>query len=198
MNTDCVSLVLIGLRGSGKTTVGRRLADLLDRPLVDLDQVTPGLLGCTSIGQAWSEHGEPAFRGAERDALASVLPLPGRVIALGGGTPTAPGAADLLRAAHRSGSIRTVYLRARPETLRARLAGQNQAHRPSLTGRGVLDEVQAVFEARDALYQALADDVINTDAMCEADVVAYLRALARTSAHGGSASDDSVRDDSTG
>jgi len=149
-------LVLMGLRGSGKSTLGRLLAARLGVGFLDLDDLVLERLGCGSVAQAWAELGEPAFRRAETECLGewvgetrdSECPAPGqsrdpeclapaRVVALGGGTPTAPGAAELLRRASKAGSIKLVYLRATPPTLRGRLARtEPEAQARSLTRRG--------------------------------------------------------------
>lgn len=162
-------LLLMGLRGSGKTTIGRALAALESRRFLDLDELTPRELSSPDVARAFADHGEPAFRAAEVLALARILdeqwgPEPGRVIALGGGTPTAPGAADLLQARERTGRIVLVYLRCPAGELRRRLmlpeAARHAAQRPSLTGAPMLDEIEEVFARRDPLYQRLATRVV--------------------------------------
>lgn len=152
-------LLFIGLRGSGKSTLGRALAAREGRRFLDLDVVTPAFLHCDSVAQAWSRFGEPAFRAAEVRALAAALRDDPSVIALGGGTPTAPGAAEMIDSARDRGECTVVYLRCTPAELRARLATVDEAamrERPSLTGAPALDEIDEVFRARDALYRALA------------------------------------------
>lgn len=161
------NLVLIGLRGSGKSTLGARVAERLGCGFVDLDDVTARVLGCDCAGEAIAQHGMDAFRAAERTALESELGTLGRVIALGGGTPTAEGCAELLREAQTADRCRVVYLYGSVATLQSRLsaeesAGQN-THRPSLTGGDVVDEVQAVFEARDPLYREIAGSILHVD-----------------------------------
>jgi len=158
-----MNLILIGLRGSGKTTVGRIAAQRLSRSFIDLDDETARSLGAGSLGAAWRAHGEPAFRLAETRSLRDVLQGRDRVIALGGGTPTAPGAADLLREAQRAGRARVVYLWAPPAALRARLAGTDLSARPSLTGDDPLAEMDRVLAQRDGLFRSLADVVLATD-----------------------------------
>ena len=178
--------MLIGLRGSGKSTAGRRVAhdltDAADAPLgfVDLDDRTPVLLDAPTAAEAINTHGLAAFRDAERRALDAVLtearanPL---VIALGGGTPTAPGAADLLNAARSAGVVRVVYLHAPPSVLRDRLAQTDTSSRPSLTGVGMLDEIETIYLQRDGLYRDLADRVIDTESLDENALAAALSAL---------------------
>lgn len=157
-----MNLILIGMRGSGKTTVGGLLAARLGRPFVDLDDVVAKALDAPTPGEAWRVRGEAAFRSAEVIALRSALRVSGRVLSLGGGTPTAPGAGELLEGERVSGRARIVYLAADPAVLRHRLAGTDLASRPSLTGAGVLDEIEAIHAARDGLYRSLADAVIET------------------------------------
>jgi shikimate kinase len=157
------SLLLIGLRGSGKTTIGRELARVQQRTFLDLDDATPAFLACSGVREAWDRFGEPAFREAEARALRAALNLSGAVVALGGGTPTAPGAAEQIAHALDDGDAVSAYLRCAPAVLRQRLAGAFDdalADRPSLTGAGTLEEIEAVFEARDALYCTLATRII--------------------------------------
>lgn len=170
----------MGLRGSGKSTLGPRLAAVLRAPLVDLDDRVRDALGVPTISEAFRTLGEPAFREAEVRCLRHVLRETPCVLALGGGTPTAPGAADLLADAIRGGA-KLIYLRAGPELLRSRLSGQGNLGRPSLTGHGVVDEVGEVFAARDPLYQRLATGVVEVGGLSEAEAAdAVLAMVTRT------------------
>jgi shikimate kinase len=169
-----VILILIGLRGSGKTTIGRAVATRLLIPFQDLDDATTKTLGASSVSEAFTRHGQPAFRKAEAQALQAALNNSNQVLALGGGTPTAPGATELLKQAQAAGA-QILYLRATAQTLRARI--QNQTHdRPSLTGADPLIEIDAVFAQRDPAYLALADFVINVDGQTEAATVTQVLA----------------------
>jgi len=169
------NLVLIGLRGSGKSTLGARLAESLGRAFIDLDDVSAQQLGESSAGDAIANHGMDAFRRAEYEALESVLHEPNRVIALGGGTPTADGCDSLLA----SDACRVIYLKASPSTLQDRLSTSDNSDRPSLTGAGVVDEVSDVFAQRDPLYMDIAESVIHVDGVGEDSVLTALLALAR-------------------
>jgi len=157
-------LVLMGLRGSGKSTVGRGVADRLDVPFVDLDDRTRAIMGVETLSEAWETQGERAFREAESLALQRTLQEHRQVIALGGGTPTAPGAHELLRARVADWSIDLVYLRGTPDTLRARL-NADDADRPPLKGASAVDEIEEVFADRDPVYRFLAGRVIEIDAL---------------------------------
>jgi shikimate kinase len=154
-------VILIGLRGSGKSTLGRALAARQGAEFLDLDTLTPGLLGFATTGEAFAGAGETEFRRAEARALREVLAGPfAGILSLGGGTPTAPGVPDLL-----APPARVVYLRAAPGTLRARLMGTDASERPSLTGAPMLDEIEEVWARRDPLYRGLARVIIESDAM---------------------------------
>lgn len=187
------SLVLIGLRGSGKTTVAREIATVCTASTgrrietVDLDALTPAEAGEKDVAAVFVKQGEAAFRAAEVRALGRVLATPittdgadqrdtrnesrplGRVLALGGGTPMAVGggtsAADLLRSARRLGAVFMVYLHAEPRELRARLARADNAQRPPLTSAGLLAEIEAVYAVRDPVYRQLADAVVDVSAL---------------------------------
>ncbi len=165
--------MLIGLRGSGKTTCGRALANRLGRRFVDLDDLTPTLMGETSAGDALKRHGEPAFRAAEVRSLTTQLDEADTVLALGGGTPTAPGAAAQLE----DSGATIVYLRAKPETLRARLIRTELDLRPSLTGKGTIPELDEIFDSRDALYRSLGR-VLDVDELSQDEVVDALALIA--------------------
>lgn len=172
-------LILIGLRGSGKSTAGRHAAERLGWAFIDLDDETPRELGCATAAEALRTHGEPAFRGAERAALARQLPLDRTVLALGGGTPTAPGCARMLF----DQPCPRVYLRCTAGTLRSRLAATDVSTRPSLTGRDPLDEIETLLAARDDLYRSLGD-VFDVDGLDLETVVDRLVTIAQRSRGG--------------
>lgn len=150
-------VVLIGLRASGKSTLGRLLAERLGVGFVDLDDRTAARLGAPSAGAGLRAAGEAAFREAEAGALEEALRA-GGVVALGGGTPLAPGAADALRAC----GAPIVYLHASVEELESRLSSSDLATRPSLTGAGTVGEVGGVYAARDPLFRSLSTVVVDT------------------------------------
>lgn len=160
----------MGLRGAGKTTLGREAATRLGVAFVDLDDRTRSRLGAPTIREAWSKVGEPGFRAAEAEALRDALAEQPGVIALGGGAPTAPGAQALLREADTRGAV-LVYLRAPPPVLRQRLSAAGTGDRPSLTGSDPIAEVDAVFRARDALYAGLARVILEVGRMERGAVV---------------------------
>lgn len=180
------SVILIGLRCSGKSTVGPRLADRLGVDFADLDELTAEGLAVASAAEAIRELGLETFRDGEVRALWRVLTGSSErrgtvragtpaslVLALGGGTPTAPGAISLLRsAASRDWLI--VYLRASIQTLQGRMAGPEAASRPSLTGRAPRDEVAMLHAQRDDLYRELAELSLEVDELSPAQIADWI------------------------
>jgi shikimate kinase len=156
--------VLLGLRGSGKTTLGRLLAERLQVPFIDLDDVTVARCGQASVSALFRSVGEPAFRAAECAALAHVLQdasTAGAVIALGGGTPTTPEVRALLEAARTAGAIRTILLEAPAEILGQRLT-LSPGDRPLLAGTSFAEEAVLLGKDRLPIYRLLADAVVAT------------------------------------
>ncbi len=152
------NLVLIGYRGAGKTAVGRRLAQLLSRPLVDLDQVLVEEAG-QSIAELVGKKGWAEFRRREKELVARYGAARGLVLAPGGGVILDPENVAVLKA---HGII--IWLAADPATLKERLCrDQAQADsRPSLTSGDTLSEVEKVLAAREPLYRAAAQITIDT------------------------------------
>ena len=112
--------------------------------------------------------------------MAEALAGGAKVISLGGGTPTAPGVCDDLAAAKRERGVVVVYLWATPAVLRARLAATGVDSRPSLTGAGTLDEIEAVFSKRDGLYRENADFTVDVGALSEEEALTELRRISAT------------------
>jgi len=148
--------LLIGARGSGKTSIGRLLAQRLERPFIDLDEVALGRFAESTVRAVWERHGEAAWRRAEAAALDEVLARDGGVIALGGGTPIIPAARAMLLAARSKRAVRVIYLRCEGNELCRRLA-MAPGDRPRLTGLDERAEVERTLAQRAATYEELAD-----------------------------------------
>ena len=165
-------LYLVGNMGSGKTTVGRLVAQRLQLPFYDLDQQIEQATGQT-IANLFAQRGEQAFRELECDMLTQTIFVPRGVIATGGGVVLNERNRRLMR--HRGWVI---YLRASPETLWQRL--QHTTDRPLLRTELPYETLQAIAQQREPLYQE-ADWVIDTDALCPEEVAdAIVRVLKPT------------------
>jgi shikimate kinase len=152
------TLWLVGMMGAGKSAVGALVAARLGRPLVDLDRAIERAAG-RGIPEIFAAEGEAGFRKREREALEAVAGR-GAVVALGGGAAAQPGAVERLL---ETGTL--VYLRARPETLAARV-GDDDA-RPLLAGldaAGRLATLRRLLGERERFYLK-ATLVLDTDAL---------------------------------
>lgn len=171
-------LVLFGLRGSGKTTLGRLLSMRLGCPFIDLDERVRLRLGGANLASAFRAAGEPAFRAAECAELDAVLQSEtGRaVLALGGGTPTHAPSRDVLTAAQHDKRVRLVLLEAAPAVLGARVSAA-PGDRPLLAGATFVEEANVLSERRLPTYRALAEHTVRTD-QPTAQALAELEAVA--------------------
>lgn len=148
------SVSLIGLPGSGKSTVGRHLARRWGRRFVDTDTLVEQRLQC-SIRAYFEREGEAAFRDVEESVVASIAGEPDVVIATGGGV--------VLRECNRhSLHSRTtvVYLRSNPEEIYRRLRQDTQ--RPLLQVLDPHKRLRELFQQRDPLYRETAHFIIET------------------------------------
>lgn len=149
-----LSIIFVGLPGSGKTTIGRQLARRLDVPFVDSDHVIEHQLGC-SIREFFAREGEDIFRDVEQQVLDDLTRTHQGVIATGGGA--------VLREAnrrhlHARGQV--VYLRSTPEDVFRRV--RHDKARPLLQVDDPLARLRSLLEARDPLYRETAHFVIET------------------------------------
>ena len=149
-----MTLILVGLPGSGKTTVGRQLARRLQLPFVDSDHEIEVRIGC-SIREFFEREGEERFRDIEQDVLDTLTQGPSKVLSTGGGA--------VLRAANRQylrERGRTVYLKSTPEELFRRL--RHDTNRPLLQVADPLAKLKSLFAERDPLYKEVAHFVLET------------------------------------
>jgi shikimate kinase len=149
------TVVLVGLMGSGKTTVGRRLAVQLGLPFVDADEALEAFSGST-VAELFEARGEDGFREVEAEVLARLLEDPERmVLAAGGGV--------VLREDNRArlgkDDVTVVWLDADPAFLASRI--EKKAHRPLLAGDDSPREVLTRLHGERAdLYREVADVVV--------------------------------------
>jgi shikimate kinase len=167
-------IVLVGLPGSGKSTVGRLVADGLPAPLIDIDGLLVREMGMP-ISQIFGMVGEARFREMERDAVNAAQGGQPGVIVPGGGWAAQPGQLDAAKAL----SL-VVYLRCLPATAAKR--SQQGEVRPVLAGVDPVQRMRALLDEREAFY-LLAHHTVQTDQGPPEAVAAEVIALARH--HGG-------------
>ena len=143
------NIVLIGMPGSGKTTVGRRLAEMLDMEFVDTDALVEREQGM-SVPQIFQQFGEPAFRDMESRAARTAGAMKGVIIATGGGMVLRQENMQALSAAG------VVFFRDRPVQ---DIAGQDMSGRP-LVGADT-DRLYRLYDQRIHLYRAYAHYIIS-------------------------------------
>jgi shikimate kinase/3-dehydroquinate synthase len=136
------NIFLTGFMGVGKTTVAAELANLLKRPVVDLDDLLEKDFGCP-IAEFFSAHGEAAFRQKETELLEKVAEDDGLIVATGGGLPVSKHNREIMRA---SGQIVLLDM---PFNAIADRLEQNTASRPNWKSR---DDAKKLFESRKAAY----------------------------------------------
>lgn len=165
---------LTGMPGSGKTTVGRIVADLLGCRFLDLDEEIVRQQR-RSIPEIFEAEGEAGFRKIEGHTLRGVVspgakesPVPTLVLALGGGTLTKPGSARLIHE-----DTVCIYLRARVETLAERLAS-GADRRPLLAGASLEERLDKLLEERSVLYESTAHLTLDTDGNDPGDVASEI------------------------
>src|SRR2546423_1613587 len=146
-----MSVVLIGYRGAGKTTIGRKLADRLWQTVVDTDERIVQRAG-KSIKDIFANQGEEAFRQLEEQVIKEGSLLSGHVISVGGGAVVREANRNVLRGSDHQ----IIYLKCEPEELNRRIHGDpaTAAARPNLTGLGGgLLEIQQPLGQREPLYR---------------------------------------------
>lgn len=148
------AIALVGMPGSGKSTVGRYLARRLNWAFVDADAEIERQLG-GSIRSHFEQHGEASFRDIEQAILAQLVPRDRHVVATGGGAVVREANRQLLRS-----HAEVVYLRSTPEELIRRL--RHDIHRPLLQVRDPMRKLRELYQERDPLYRDAARFVIET------------------------------------
>lgn len=163
---DTRRVILIGYRGTGKSTVGRLLAQRLGTPFLDTDQEIEARHG--AIAAMVAAHGWPLFRARERDLLAELATGGPAVIATGGGAVLHREVWETLKA-----DALVVWLQAPAAVIARRLAAdaRSASQRPSLTGADICAEIETVLAERTPLYRAAAHCAIDTAGMGAEEIV---------------------------
>jgi len=164
---------LVGLRGAGKTTIGRRVAERAGLGFVELDQLVESAAGM-SLSDLFTLHGESHYRQLERDALQKLIrddrPL---LLAAGGGIAAAPGTWELLRR-----SFVTIWLRASPDDHWNRVVEQGD-QRPMQGQPRAMSRLREILAERAPLY-GLAHHVVDTSELGLSGSVAALEAIVQS------------------
>jgi XRE family aerobic/anaerobic benzoate catabolism transcriptional regulator len=167
-------IALIGLRGAGKTTLGRRLGENLNLPFVELNREIEAQSGM-AVNEVIALYGQEGYRRLERQALERVVATRDRVVlAAAGGLVTAPDSFSFLLA-----HFHTVWLKAAPEEHMQRVRAQGD-ERPMAGNPKAMEELNALLAGREALYASAAATVDTSGralAASAADLESAVRAL---------------------
>lgn len=160
------AIALIGLSGSGKSTIGPLLAERLGLPHLDVDLVLEQREGRT-IREIFNTDGEPYFRALEREITIELLDAPG-VLSLGGGAPMTRAIADALD------GHPVIWLRVKPESSALRI-GHDEG-RPLLAGQDAVIRLRKMLSERAPTYARLASLTVDTDHASVGSVVETIAA----------------------
>jgi len=175
-----MNIVLIGYRGSGKSTVGKRLASRMQRRFVDTDDLIESKEG--QISDIVKSHGWNYFRAMERRMIEEISKEDNLIIALGGGAVLD---SDNIANVERNGLI--IWLKADQEVLRKRMNQdpRTPASRPTLTGKGTIEELEEIMDFRNPFYEKAATiqldtPTLNVEEVVENILVAFKEKTGRT------------------
>lgn len=150
-------MALVGLRGAGKSTLGRLVAEKLGWPFIEMDDLITDASGLT-LEQLFELHGEPYYRRLEQETLRRVLAREGPVVlAAAGGVVNEPSSWELLRQ-----QTTVVWLRARPEDHWDRVVAQGD-RRPMADNPAAKKELRALLTAREKIYAQARITIDTTD-----------------------------------
>jgi shikimate kinase len=174
-----MNIALIGYRGTGKSTIGKHLADRLRMDFADADMLLTERAGKT-IKDIFESEGEVSFRDRESAILHELATRHNLIIAAGGGAVLRPENVEALR-----GSGTVVWLQADAETLHARIIADTAtlATRPNLTASGGISEVRTLLAVRSPLYQAAAHLTVDVSALSVLAASAEIARLLQQSVH---------------
>lgn len=168
-----VNIYLVGFMGTGKTTIGRVVAQKLNFQLLDSDHEIERIKG-KSVPEIFETEGEPAFRELERNFIAGGHPSQRTVVACGGGLVVQPGMLDLL-----SSKGVVICLHASLDTILKRTQGNK--NRPLLNVDDPMSRIRALYTAREPIYRR-SGTLILTDGRPLHDIVAHVIRIYRREA----------------
>jgi shikimate kinase len=166
------SIALVGMPGSGKSSIGRRLAPRLDLPFVDSDAKIEEAAGGMSIAEIFTKHGEEEFRSLEARVIARLLDDGPSVISTGGGALINAGTRALLHE-----RAITVWLRAEIAVLMRRV--RRKTDRPLLAGKDPEETLKKLLSEREALYASSRIVVTSREGPHEAVVESIVESIER-------------------
>ncbi|WP_425058288.1 Shikimate kinase [Sporomusa carbonis] len=155
------NMVFIGFMGSGKSTIGRYLAEISGYNYYDVDTMIEQQAG-QSVQEIFSIHGEKHFRSLEREVVERLRTVDHAVIACGGGVVL-----DAANVSHLKEKGKFIWLKAAPETVYERLKHQN--NRPLIKDKN-FDDIKNLLKSREGLYGAVADYEVATDGKLISDI----------------------------
>ena len=155
-----MNIILIGYRGSGKSRVGRRLASRMKKRFVDTDDLIESKEG--EISDIVKSRGWDYFRAIEKRMIEDISREDNLVVALGGGAVLD---AENVVNLERKGVI--IWLKADPEVLRKRMSEDHRTSvsRPTLTGKGTIEELEEVMAYRDPFYEKAGRIQLDTSSL---------------------------------
>ncbi|MBM6575019.1 shikimate kinase [Microvirga sp. SRT01] len=162
-------IVLVGLMGVGKSTVGRRLAGRLRLPFVDADHAIEEAAGMT-VAEIFEQFGEPYFRDGERRVIARLMDGKAKVIATGGGAFVNEETRALIL-----DQATAIWLTAHPDVLAERVGRRDT--RPLLRGKNPRQVLADLARVRDPIYAQAHIHIVSQRGPHEATVTAILRAI---------------------
>jgi len=179
------NILLVGYRGTGKSTLGKRLADVLAMNFVDMDRILIQDAGC-SISRIVEEHGWPHFRELEKKLLLRLAQAKGQVIATGGGV--------VLDAENRTLLLQmgiVIWLKANPDAIMKRLQQDKEgsAQRPPFSDRNLWEETTAALKERMPLYKGVSEVELDTSNLDIAECVDEIVRIVHTKKRIASAED---------
>ena len=152
-----MNIVLIGYRCTGKSSIGKRLANILGWKFLDTDKILEDKIGM-SISEFVLKKGWDEFRKLEKEVVKDVSKSDNSVIATGGGVVLNE---ENMKALKKNGWI--VWLKAKPETIKQRMLKDKANTRPSLKGKDPVNEIGEVLAERSPLYRKNSDISLDTD-----------------------------------
>jgi shikimate kinase len=169
-----MNIVLIGNRGTGKSTLGRLIASQLGMLFMDADEELERRAGQT-IRDIFASGGEAAFRDLEAALLVDLIAGDQRVLALGGGAVLRPENRALIRQAKNC----VIWLQADANTLDRRISADTSTsqRRPNLTASGGLAEIERLLEVREPLYRECAQFAVDTEGKTAEQIAAEVVSL---------------------